>query len=194
MKKLLALAIVALMAGGAMAQPGMGLFFSNSDFTSGQTNVNTVGAPFFAYIVILGVESGVSPDIGGYEVGLQFSDTVFILSVTGPNGWTNFGSNTNHLCGYQSAVIPVDGAAVLCTLNMLYSGAGLVEVTFGPATPPSIPGHDGPVLAGFANPDNLIACGLTSGPTVPGVVATFNGGGIIATEATTWTQLKNLFD
>ena len=98
MKKMLALAIVALMAGSASAQLGMGLFFSNTDFTPENTNIDpTPGVPFDAFIVVMGLGEANTPEgVGAYEVGITISDaTVFVLGASGPNGWTNFGSSTD---------------------------------------------------------------------------------------------------
>ena len=99
MKKMLALAIVALMAGSASAQLGMGLFFSNTDFTPENTNFDpTPGVPFDAFIVVMGLGEANTPEgVGAYEVGITISDaTVFVLGATGPNGWTNFGLHQPH--------------------------------------------------------------------------------------------------
>lgn len=193
MKKLLALALVVMMAGGALAQgAGMGIFFDPAVFTDANSNLDpAAGTPFNAYLVLLG-----SPfdTIGGYECSVAISDaTVFVLTLTGPNGWTNFGgSNLNHLCGYQQALSTPAGGTVLSTFNMIFSGANEVTMSIGAATPPSIPGV--PVIANGANPEELLGCGLTSGSTVPDVVATLNGAGIVATESHTLTDVKALFD
>ncbi|MBD3220169.1 hypothetical protein GF314_02925 [bacterium] len=193
MKKLLALALVAMMATVAVAQPGnseenmMGMFFSETDFTDENTNFDPVGAPFNGYVVLLNttVET-----VGGYELGIAVSDpTVFVLAVTGPNGWTNFGDNLNHLVGYQVPLPAGDVGTVLATVNMLYSGTDLVTFAFGPSEPSSIPGY--PVIADGANPDDLYACPLTNEDA--GYVATLNGDGVTATETSSWTNVKSLF-
>ena len=194
MKKLLTITLVSLMACGAFAQDFSGsnmtgMFFSNTDFTNENTNHANMFAPFNGYIVLL--NSTVS-SVGGYEVGITLSDaTVFVLAASGPNGWTNFGSNTNHLCGYMTA-LPCDanGNAVLGQLQMLYTGAGTVEISFGPASPSSF-NNEGPGIAEGTNPDNLILCP----PATPdGIVATINGEGVVATEQHTLTGVKALFN
>jgi len=196
MKKLLVLALVALMAGGAMAQwegdNMMGLFFSGEEFTDDTTNLDAPGAPFNSYIVTLNPEM---MSVSGYEVGISISDpSVFVLSAVGPNGWTNFGDNTNHLAGFGTPVPVVDNAAVLCVLQLLYSGTDTVNITFGAATPPSIPDHDGPVLADGANPDILMPCFATSDESMGGLVATLNGEGVIAVQNHSLTGVKALFN
>lgn len=190
MKKVLALAVVAMMASFAVAQPGMGVFFSDTEFTDATTNTNPAGQ-FNAYLVLLNADFA---NVGGYECGLTISDAgVFVLSVTGPNGWTNFGGNTNHLCGYQTPLpVSQDMNAVLSTLQLLYSGAAEVTVSMGAATPPSVPAWDGPVVANAADPDNLIEVYCAGGET-PGVVATLNGAGVTATEAKSLSDVKALF-
>lgn len=189
MKKLLALALVVMVAGGAIAQTTednmMGMFFAEP-FNSENTNFVNTFAPFDAYVVLLNatVES-----IGGYEVGIGIPATVFVLSASGPNNWTNFGGNLNHLCGYGTPVPAMAEGTVLSTMNMLYTGTDIIEVLYGPSEPASIPGM--PVIADGANPDILIGCNLTS---TGDVVATINGGGVVATEQHTLSGVKALFE
>ncbi len=205
MKKLLALALVALMAGGAMALEygdvgcGMGMFFSNTEFSDATTNTNPTPAPFNAYIVAIDVQI---ESIGGYEVGITMDETaIFVLTVTGENGWTNFGTNTNHLAGFSTPMTPSGGAVVLCTMQMLYSAADPQDIVFGPSTPsswgPENPQGilwDGPAIAN-ASGDLLYTAFLTGGVSdAPSTVATLNGTGITATENHTLSGVKALFD
>jgi len=189
MKTMLALALIVMVAGGAFAQSSednmMGMFFAEP-FVSENTNHVNAFAPFFAHVVLLNptVES-----VGGYEVGVQLDPTVFVLGVTGPNGWTNFGNNTNHLCGYQTPLPVADGGTMLASLNMLYTGTDIIYIGYGQADPPSIPGV--PVIADGSNPDLLLPCALTSDG---GFVATINGGGVVATENHSLTSVKALFN
>lgn len=190
MKKLLALTLLVMVAGGALAQTSednmMGMFFAEP-FVDENTNIDpSPGTPFNGFVVILNptVES-----IGGYELGVGVPAGVLALGLTGPNGFTNFGSNFNHLAGYQTPVPVMDGGTVLSTFNFFYTGADVVYVVYGPAEPPSIPGV--PVIANGANPEDLIACNLTSDG---GFVATFNGPGVVATENHSLTSVKALFD
>ncbi len=188
MKKLLALTLLVMVAGGALADSEdnmMGMFFAEP-FVSENTNFENNFAPFFGYIVLLGptVES-----VGGYEVGITMPATVFVLAASGPNGWTNFGNNTNHLCGYQTPLPVVDGGTTLASLNMLYTGTDIIYIGYGEADPPSIPGV--PVIADGSNPDILIPCNLTSDG---GFVATINGPGVVATENHSLTSVKALFN
>lgn len=192
MKKLLALALVAMMAGAALAQPAssednmMGMFFSDVEFTDGATNHVNAFAPFFGYVVLL---NPTVPSIGGYELGIALDPSVFVLGVSGPNGWTNFGNNTNHLAGYTSPVPASDAGTVMASLNMLYTGTATIFIGFGPSEPSSL--GDWPAIANGENPDELIACPLTSDG---GYVATINGDGVVATESMSFTGVKALFD
>lgn len=201
MKKLLAFTIVALMAGSALAVPGMGVFFSNTDFTAANTNfAPTAATPFNAYLVLMGADIA---GVGAYEVGIQISDpTVLIIGVTGTNGWTNFGTNTNHLAGFGAGGQPplplVNGTAVLATLNMMVFAGTPVEIALGPSTPSS-EGSGHPAIAAAENVDDLIYCGLTTGPHTAdtfGLVATLNNAdnGLVATEAQSLSAIKALFD
>lgn len=207
MKKLLALSLVALMAGTASAQLeevfGMGIFFSDSEFVDAQTNKVTTAAPFDAYIVLLTGPGSQLQSVGAYECSLAFSDpTVFLLSVTGPNGWTNVGSSTtNQVVGYSTPVPVEGGAAVLAFISMLYSGADAVDIFMGPSEPSSA-AYAGPVIADGSNVEFLYTCFLTSGEsgagsvddTTGGLVATLNGDGVVATESHSLSSIKALFD
>ena len=193
MKKLLALTFVVMVAGGALAQDDnmMGMFFAEP-FVSENTNFVNTFSPFDAYVVLLNptVES-----VGGYEVGIGMGAAPpFVLGVTGPNGWTNFGGNMNHLVGYTEPLPQIEGGTVLATMNMLYTGTDVIAVHYGPSDPPSIPGV--PVIADGTNPDILIACNLVgdSEGDFPDVVATINGGGVVATENHTLSGVKALFE
>ncbi|MEZ4386500.1 MAG: hypothetical protein R3D98_02770 [Candidatus Krumholzibacteriia bacterium] len=198
MKTLLTLALVALMAGSAFAQldNSMGMFFSDSDLTEANTNLDNGAAPFNAYIAVIQTTMFT---IGAYEVGIEISNpAVFLLSVSGPNGWTNFGSNTNHLAGFQTPLPSSAGYAVMSTIQMLYTANDLVEVRMGPSSPSSV-GGAGPALADGSNPDILYVCNYTSGPDMGGLVATLNGDGItfpggVAAEAHSLSAVKALFN
>jgi hypothetical protein len=204
MKKLLvALALMGVLAGGAVAQTWedwgiggtMGMFFSDTDFTDANTNVDpALNTPFNGYVVILGCAYS---SILGYEVGITVPATVLALSANGPNGWTNFGgSNFNHLCGFMTPlVMDGNGNAVLSTMQLMSLSPLVQEIGFGPAAPSSFADIAGGIAEG-ANPDNLDVCSLTAGDdeTFIGVVATINGDGIVVpTENDTWTGVKDLF-
>lgn len=191
MKKLLALALVAVIATGAMAQddPNMlGMFFSPIDFNDDTTNMPAApSTPFNAYVVLL---NSTVETIGAYEVGITIEGSMdpFVLSLTGPNGFTNFGDNLNHLAGFTSPVVAGD-AVVLSTMMMMVLTPDTYTVAFGASEPSSIEG-DHPAIANGANPDELIACDTYSYP----LVATINGDGVVATEAHSLSSVKALFN
>ena len=203
MKTLLTLTLVVLMAGSAFAQldNSMGIFFVDSDYhvpenAQANTNFDTGAAPFNGYICMVGTTMF---SIAAYEVGIEITDPgVFLLSVDGPNGWTNFGDNTNHLVGFMTPVPCQAGYCVLSTIQFLYSGAETVEMLMGPSDPSSVEGA-GPALADGANVDIVYVCNYTSGEELGGLVATLNGGGIqfpdvIATETQSLSSVKALFN
>jgi len=198
MKTLLTLSLVVLLAGSAFAQldNSLGIFFVDSGFDDDFTNFDpTPGVPFDAHIAI--VNASVFT-VGGYEVGIEFSEDAFVLAVDGPNGWTNFGDNLNHIVGFMTPVPSSTGEALLSTMNILYSGTGLNEFFMGPSTPSSF-GGEGPGIADGGNPDLLYMCNYTSGPDFGGLVATLNGDGIrypdvVATEAHSLSSVKALFN
>ncbi|MBD3222487.1 hypothetical protein GF314_14725 [bacterium] len=175
MRRWLMVAAMAVVAVGGHAQlPNtMGMFFDDEQFSTATTNFDPAGAPFDGYIVLL---TPSVDTIGGYELGISVSDpTVFVLAVTGPNGWTNFGGNLNHLVGYQVPLPSTGYGTVLATVNMLYGGTDTVFFEFSPSDPSSIPGH--PIIADGENPDDLLACPINSAPGTS-TVATLNGDGV----------------
>jgi len=142
----------------------MGLFFDESDFDEDSSRLATsVGQPFSAYVVLL---DATPSTLGGYELGITYSSsTVTTLSVSGPNGWTNFGSSDNHLVGYVTPLPTSASGTVLGSLNLLQFDSDWVTIDFGPSSPASISGS--PVIADGASPDDLTACELFGGgPTV----------------------------
>ena len=201
MKKLLALALVAVMAGGAMAQGagtfngGMGVFFSDTEFTDANTNLDPgIGVQFQAYLVV--IDCGLNT-VGGYECGLELQGgSPFILGVSGPNGWQNFGTNTDHQVGYTTP-LPVDGNrnAVLMTFEMLYTAMDPVDIVLKGSVLQTLPGWDGPVLSDGSLPDDLYQCFITgNGNGEPTVAATLYGAGVTATESRSLSSVKSLFE
>ena len=189
MRKALCLCLALVLAGPAIAYDDntMGMFFSDSDFSEEARNHDTGSAAFNGYVVLL--DPSVNT-VGGYEVGIEISESmVFVLGVTGPNGWTNFGGNLNHLVGYVTPLPVYSDGTVLCTLQMLYTQEQYVQIHFGPADPPSLP--DGvPVIADGADATNLIACHVLGRD---GQVASLNRPAPVTDDAK-WSSVKSLFD
>jgi hypothetical protein len=181
----------------------MGMFFSDDDFYEQNTNIDTNSLagtapdPFEAHIVVLECDFD---SIAAYEVGISFDRKVIVLDEWGPNGWTNFGSPTNQLVGYQTPLPVPYGGAVLATLSILYLGSETVNVDFGPSDPSSVEG-DGPAIANGADPTELLTCNYTSNQWLhpEGHVATINGNGIqfywnkAQVDHRSWSELKSLF-
>jgi len=159
------------------------------------TNIDPGGEPFDVYLVVMadGLYS-----VGGYELELQFSSpSVFLLSVDGPNGWTNFGSNMNHLCGYTTPLpLGADGEAVLSTLTLLYTSPEDATISVGPSNPSSVD-DAGPAVVNGIDLDQVIACEVTYAYGGYGPVLTLNGEGIyspFAVESRSWSDVKRIFD
>ena len=163
----LALAVVTLADGVARAENTMGLFFDDRDFAEETSRVDTTpGVPFDAYVVLL--DAGPSL-IGAYELGISMtSSTVTTLSVTGPNGWTNFGASDNHIAGYVTPVPASSGGTVLASLRLMQMDSGEVDIMFGPSSPSSL--GAAPAIADGSDPEILLACELFGGgPVVAGL-------------------------
>ncbi|MEZ4389144.1 MAG: hypothetical protein R3D98_16485 [Candidatus Krumholzibacteriia bacterium] len=139
-----------------------------------QVSVNT--GLLDAYLVL----SAPIGDISAYEAGIAVSDpSLFILSVSGPNGWTNFGDNLNQLVGY-STPLPIDGPTALCMFAMLMTGGGYVEICVT-GTEPSQFGTPAP---GYADGDgNWYPCEGRCSQINPAV----------ATQDRSFTEIKALF-
>jgi hypothetical protein len=156
---------------GAQDGPRVGVFFDQDEYTDANRYYNfTPNVPFDMYIVALDADEIAS--LAAYELGLTLPAEMFTVDVSGPNGWTNFGGNTNHLVGFGAggAGYPIpgpDGAVVLCTVQVLMTGGdGWIEI--GPADPPSDPDWDGPVLVAAGDLNDLIRAEVvTGGPNGP---------------------------
>jgi hypothetical protein len=196
MKTLMIASLTLLLAVPALAQldNSIGIFFSESDLTMDNTNYDpTVGTPFDAWIALL--ETTV-PTVGGYEVGITVDPNLLATVVEGPSGWTNFGSNFNHLAGY-GVPLPADGAdIILCHFVLIYLVDTPSDIIMGPAEPSSV-GGEGPAITDGENPDILVVCNYTSGPDFGGLVATLYGMGIdfpVPVQSRSLSGVKALFD
>lgn len=197
MKKLLALALVAVIATGAMAQDNMmGMFFSPDTFNDSTTNLAGVGMAYQGYIVL------VNPTVtlvAAYEVAVAFEGAApYVLGAygvggttvepAGDYGWTNFGSAMNQMVGFITPVPVVGDAVVLGIMDILPTSMVATNIVFGPVAIPSIPGV--PAIADGTNPDILVGCDTYSFPAV----ATINGAGVVAVEPHSLSGVKALFN
>ena len=154
----------------------MGMFFSDSDFSDETRNLDTSTAPFNGYVVLL---APTVSTVGGYEVGISLSESgVFVLGASGPNGWTNYGENLNHLVGYGTPLPVYSSGAILGTVQMMYTADQLVRIHFGASDPASMP--DVPVIADGSDPNVLIGCNVLGSD---GNVASLNAPPPVAEEA-----------
>jgi len=132
-----------------------------------------------------------SPLIGGFEVGIDMLAPLLVLGVEFPHdGWNFGGSFTNLLVGFPTPVPSGPDLTVLGTLRVLVVQPfeWCYYVVYHGATPPSVPGHDGPVYADGAVPDLLVPCGYVGGSSE---VFWFNPGTPV--EGWTYTAVKRLF-
>jgi hypothetical protein len=191
MKRLLFIALALVVAGGALAQEQdtFGLWQLVDGEYRNYIPAEEVVGPFTLFLTLH--DSSIFT-IGGYEVGIMVPDFLFVTGASGPNDWTNFGSNTNHLVGYVTP-LPTFGEPIVVLGQIDCLGTEMPSmpehIVYMAADPPSIPDHDGPVIADGVNPDILIPCGYVNG--APEV---FLVGGIVGTEAHTLTGVKALFD
>jgi len=189
MKHLMIVALILVTAGVATADDTFGLWRQlDGDFVN-YIPVHEVTTPFTLYVTL---HDPTVFSVGGYEVGIELPNLILILAASGPNGWTNFGDTHNQIVGYMTPLstygepVVVLGQIECLGLDVLDGPAFAV---YGAASPASIPGHDGPVIANGVNPDHLIACGYVTGS--PDV---FWFSDPLATRTETWTGVKALFD
>ena len=184
MKTLLTTLLIALLAVPALAVDEMGI--SNSMTEHDNYIFVEAGTPFDFYIALLDPSSA---SIGGYECGLSFvGGEPFILGVTGPSGWVNFGGPLNHLVGY-GVPLPSAPFMTLCTINTLVPAAPFnALVVMGPSEPSSFDGM-GPGYSDGADPNILVLCSVPLDGVV-GVMTTE----VVATQASTLSGVKSLFE
>ncbi len=189
MKYLMIVALILVTAGVALADDTFGLWRQVEGEFVNHLDIREVTTPFTLYITL---HDPTVFSVGGYEVGITVPDLILILAASGPNGWTNYGDAFNQIVGYMTPLstygepVVVLGQIDCLGLDVL---PGPASVVYGAASPASIPGHDGPVIANGVNPDQLIACGYVTGS--PGV---FWFSDPLATRTETWTDVKALFD
>jgi hypothetical protein len=173
---------------------GMGIFFSDTDFSDQTTNINT-NQSVHAYLVLINADID---GVGGYRCGIQHPTSVLLQINAGSqtHGWTNAGNNTNHIVTFTDAAKPVEpnGTVVLCTMVLFPVGTDLMEFKLGPSTPRGLTGWNGPVIIG-PDPDDVRPAFLTSGTSGEGfrTVATLWGDGVTSDQERTWTRVKSLF-
>ena len=190
MKRLLALALVAVMAGGALAENEAGLWYSAG---GGNFAVEFNPTLFVPFDMVLTVADPSYASIAAYEVSIvNFPASILIQSITwAPSDGINFGSNFNQIVGY-GAPIPASDLTILATMTCIATAAiDPTQIEYRAASSQSIPGHDGMVIANGANPDELAACPTNTGTPW---VFTFAGPGPTSVEAQTLSGVKALFE
>lgn len=189
MRRLIPVIIAAVVAASATAQTvdnALGLYFNDSEFTFDNTNLTVQpGYAFVSYVVLRNATGSV---ISGYEVGIaSTAPDLMVVIATGPNGWTNVGTGFNQRVHYLLPVPVAASGTVLATVILWTSSTSYEEISFGPATPPSLPG-DRPVVdfgGGYLQ--------LCNYPFGSAVVARLNDEPV-TDAATSWSRVKALFE
>lgn len=191
MKKLVALLLVSLMASVAFAgldpdPDSFGVYFD----VNGNSNVLPTQAafmPFNVYLLLMnpagttdGFECTVTP------TGAPF----FALSTTLPAGSLDVDASANGFAVGAAAPFPTNagGAMLLCTWSFMLQAQAQLQFFISQATSPSMPGGL-PVVTGGGV---LRRCGIASG-SVTAPVASINGGTVVATEVSSFGNVKSLF-
>lgn len=153
MKKLLALSLVLVIAGAALAYEYEGCtyrvgVFTGEPFGDDTTNLDyTPFVPFDIHLVLISVVD----DVQAYELAIELDTPGFISTgAVFPNGVNFGGTNFNHIVGYGAPVPPSGelNSVLLSTVSLLYSG-GADAVPANIALLPSVPSsidNDGPAL------------------------------------------------
>jgi hypothetical protein len=215
MKTLLALVLVAMMAGVAAAQTQylyepceyqLGLFFSTNaadrNFVEEATNIDyTQFSTFYMHLVIMN-----APDlVSAYELQISgVPDGAFIPTwVMVPNaGWLNLGDTFLHIATFGFPQPNAGGYIYLGHWSMFALQADVAaQITIQASTPSSIQ-NDGPALVVNAQlvrsnftPAAYSGCDGTPVPPgdFPPYVATTYGDGVTAIENHSLTNVKSLF-
>ncbi len=221
MKKLLALALVLMVAGGAMAQTPynyegcayrLGVFFSasNSTFEVNNASTNfdyTPFTPFFMHLVMIDCPEQLS----AYEMqisGVPAAGFLATWEMVPGSGWINIGTATNHIAAFGFPQPNPAGVTRLGAWNLININGQTVpfNLAIGPSVPSSI-ANDGPaiVVAGELwrtnfTPGTHSGCQVDLAPgDFPELVGSVFGDGIeleviIATQAKSLTGVKALFN
>lgn len=186
MKKLLVLALIAVMAAGALAQEldECGLWVMEGGEYSNSATV----MPYTPFTLYMTLHNTHLTTVSGFEMGI-FNMPDVLVSATDLFGGTNFGQDFNYLVGYPGPRTAEDIFVLgSITCVSLAAVAGPINVELGAANPPSIPGHNGPVIS---DPDgNLTGCGYITGQPW---VLTIAGDGPVPAQDESWSGVKNLF-
>jgi hypothetical protein len=192
MKRLLSLALVLVIAGGAMAQDNVGFYreLPNGNYSNFiLLDEISLGTPI-EFVATLHDATRFS--IGGFEMSVDIPGFVTFGSsdVQFPVGAVNVGEGSSYIVGYSSPVPIQNDIFVMMSISAVVIGTPEPSsVLLGAAVPPSIPGHDGPVYANGANPNDLIACGY-----IDGTAEAFLFSEVVAVESSTFSGVKALFE
>jgi hypothetical protein len=183
-RRLILLVLAALVVSLPAQADTLGLYFSAVEF-SAETASATVepGFVLVAYIVLTDAGAGV---IDGYEVAIACTAADFAIPFTNLTFDTNDGTNTNQIVTFMTPK-PVQAAGtVLTTVFVSTSSTDIETISFGAATPSSLPGAAPVVRYGDGS---LVACDLPFGSEN---VAWLNGE-VVAGEPATWSGVKAAF-
>ena len=191
MKKLVVLLLLSLTASVAFAgldtgSDSFGVYFD----VNGNTNTFNapIFTPFFAYLLIMN-PAGVTD---GYECTVTPTGApYFALSTTLPAGSLDVDAAANGFAvGAASPLSPnAGGAIVACTWQFMVQAATPLEFRISAATNPSMPGGL-PVVTGGGV---LRRCGISSGSTTAPVAYVNGTNQPIATETSSFGNVKSLF-
>ncbi len=187
MKRLVIAVICTVICCAALAPAqdnALGLYFSGSTFTP--ATASAMVSPGFlhaAYIVLTNPTGAV---IEGYEVGITCTAGDFAIPLTNLMFDTNLGSNVNQRVTFMSPKPALVGGTVLAAVFLATASTDFEEISFGAASPPSLPG-DLPVVD-YAG-SGPVPCGQPWGTPA---VAWLNGVPV-SVEASTFGAVKAIF-
>jgi hypothetical protein len=188
MYRLIATLAAITLAAGTVAladDNALGFYFSNSEFTLETAGITIIpGYARMGYIVLTSATGSV---VSGYEVSIAATAPDFSILMTGLGWGQNSGTNANQIVHFLTPV-PVAAAGTVLTFVIFGTDStDAEEISFGPASPSSLPG--GTPVVDFDG-GNLQACSYPFGTPV---VAWLNGEPV-ANESTSWSSVKALFN
>jgi len=172
----IALISLVVLAGAATAQSTMAISFVSDDLVSNTAPTD----PMVDMYILIDTEFD---SIAAYECSVMLgAEGVFVLSATGPNGWTNFGSITNQIVGFTEP-LPADGWTLVCEMRLLLTNLDIYcPVILGPYSPSSFD-PPAPGIANGENLDEIQACTAINGYI----------NGEVAVESVSLSSVKALF-
>ncbi|MBK7771821.1 MAG: hypothetical protein IPI48_15215 [bacterium] len=116
----------------------LGLYFSDSTFTP--ATASAMVSPGFLHVAYIVLTNPTGAVIEGYEVGITCTAADFGIPLTNLVFDTNLGSNVNQRVTFSLPKPALAGGTVLAAVFISTESTAFETISFGAASPPSLPG------------------------------------------------------